>query len=70
MDTKKNETFTNRALDNIMKLTGERPTDEANLKDILYRNIQGPTFKETDLLYEAMEAIVGWHFAQMNNTTP
>lgn len=70
MDNKKNEVFTNRALDNIMKLTGERPTDEDQLKDILYRNIQGPSYKETDLLYEAMEAIVGWHFAQMNNTNP
>lgn len=56
-----NEAFTNRALDNIEHMTGFRPKSEAELKELLYRSIPGPTRRDIELLYESMEAIAGWH---------
>ena len=56
-----NEQFLNRALDNIERMTGFRPKSEEELKELLYRAIQGPTRRDIELLYEAMETIAGWH---------
>lgn len=56
-----NEAFTARALDNIEGMTGFRPKSEAELKELLYRSIQGPTRRDIELLYESMEVITGWH---------
>ena len=56
-----NEAFLNRALDNIQGMTGFRPKSEEELKELLYRSIPGPTRRDIELLYEAMETIAGWH---------
>lgn len=56
-----NEQFLNRALDNIQSMTGFRPKSEDELKELLYRSIAGPTRRDIELLYEAMETIAGWH---------
>lgn len=56
-----NEAFLNRALGNIEQMTGFRPKSEGELKELLYRSIQGPTRRDIELLYEAMETIAGWH---------
>ena len=55
-----NEAFTTRALDNIEHMTGFRPKSEAELKELLYRSIPGPTRRDIELLYESMEVIAGW----------
>ena len=56
-----NEAFLNRALDNIQDMTGFRPKSEEELKELLYRSLPGPTRRDIELLYEAMETITGWH---------
>ena len=56
-----NEAFLNRALDNIQDMTGVRPKSEEELKELLYRSLPGPTRRDIELLYEAMETITGWH---------
>ena len=63
-----NEAFTNRALDNIEKMTGVRPKSEDELKQLLYDKISGPTKAEVDLVYESVEAIVGWHSMKTKNS--
>lgn len=60
MSKETNEDFTNRALDNIEKMTGKRPESEEEAKEILHDNIHMKD-DELDLLYETVEAIVGWH---------
>ena len=56
-----NKTFTDRALDNIEAVTGIRPKTEDELKELLYKNLAGPSMAEIELIYESMEVIVGWH---------
>jgi DNA-directed RNA polymerase subunit F len=56
-----NETFTNRALDNIQSMTGVRPRTEDDLKVLLYQNTNNTNMHDINLIYEAVEAIVGWH---------
>ena len=56
-----NEQFLNRALDNIQSMTGFRPKSEEELKELLYRSIVGPTRRDIELLYEAMETIAAMH---------
>lgn len=53
--------FLDRALDNIEKATGKRPGSEEELKNLMYEHLPLGTKEETCLLYEAVEAIVGWH---------
>ena len=64
-----NEAFTNRALDNIEHMTGFRPKSEAELKELLYHSIPGPTRRDIELLYETMEYIVGMHSAKTKTKT-
>jgi len=59
-----NETFMNRAAENIRALTGEKPKTEDEAKMILYKNLKGPSKDEIELLYETMEYIVGMHSAK------
>jgi len=54
-------TYLKRAIDNIEAVSGERPASEDELKEILYENIPGLSKNDVELLYEAMEAIVGWY---------
>lgn len=55
-----NESFLNRALNNIEKMTGRRPKNEEEAKKILHENIHLRN-EELNLIYETVEAIVGWH---------
>jgi DNA-directed RNA polymerase subunit F len=56
-----NEAFLNRALDNIQSITGVRPRTEDDLKVLLYQNTSNTNMHDINLIYEAVEAIVGWH---------
>ena len=55
-----NKAFLNRALDNIEKMTGHRPKNEDEAKEILHNNVHLRD-GELNLIYETVEAIVGWH---------
>ena len=56
-----NKAFLDRALDHVFELTGERPANEDALKKLLYAKIPNTSWQTIDLLYEAMEVLVGWH---------
>jgi len=56
-----NASFLNRALDNIAVITGSRPRTEDELKEMLYKHTSNTKMSDIEMLYEAMEAIVGWY---------
>ena len=56
-----NEQFLNRALDNIQSITGVRPRTEDDLKVLLYQNTSNTNMHDINLMYEAVEAIIGMH---------
>ena len=56
-----NESFMDRAAENIRAVTGVKPHTEDELKTILYRFLRGPSMPEIELLFESMEWIAGMH---------
>lgn len=51
--------YLSRALDNIERMTGKRPANEDELKDLMFRKLNLGNFQQTNLLYEMIEAIIG-----------
>lgn len=62
---KQGSEFLHRALGNIEQMTGQRPVDEQSLKDLMYENLPFGSQVKTNLLYECIEAIVGWYGSTM-----
>ena len=56
-----NESFMDRAAENIRAVVGVKPQTEDELKTILYRFLRGPSMPEIELLFESMEWIAGMH---------
>lgn len=56
--------YTKRALDNIESITGVRPKTEDELKKVLYDHTSNTSMHDIDLMYETVEAIIGWHSAK------
>ena len=56
--------YTQRAIDNIESITGVRPKTEDELKKVLYEHTSNTSMHDIDLMYEAVEAIIGWHAAK------
>ena len=61
VDSDYNSHYTNNALKCIEHMTGVRPTTEQELKELMFHHLHLGSQEETNLLYECIEAIVGWH---------
>lgn len=61
-----NEHYLNKALDCIEHMTGARPASEHELKELMFCHLPLGSQEATNLLYECIEAIVGWHSAHVH----
>ena len=56
-----NESFMDRAAENIKAVTGTKPRTEDELKEMLYQKLRGTSRDDVELLFETMEWIAGMH---------
>lgn len=61
------EEFLQRALSNICKHIGYKPTTEDELKEAMTENLYLGNAEQTDLCYECIEAIIGMFAVQHYN---